>query len=571
MTNKLLYIAAFTALVSACGSLKKPKETEVFVKPDYAYIEKFHEGVRLKQRGQFAEAIAAFEACRTVNPNDDAVQYALSELYLQTQQLTKSMEAIQRASKLDPNNQWYLEELAYMHFQNKNYTEAAKLFQKLTEKEPKNVDWLFSYAESLMRSKDTPGAIKVLDKLEQQVGVNPQLSIEKFRLYRQVRQDDKALNEITTALKTYPKDAQLLANLVDYYFEKNQQEKAYDYLIQLAEADPGNGSAHMVLAQYYDRKGDRKSSYESLKKAFASEEIDIDKKMSILLSMYDTQPKLDPEMFELVDVLVAAYPDNSKVYAIQGDFYLKSDQKEAALKAFQKALEYDQSRFAIWDQVLIMEYQAQDYERLYEDSKKCLELFPTMVNVYLLHGIGAIQTKRFDEAIDALNTGQELISRGDVFMKAEFLSRKGEAYFGLKKNKEAKESYDESLKLDPENILTLTNYSYQLALAKIDLDKAETMIRKVLVKSPEDSRYLDTYGWVLFQQGKFADAKVKFTEAYKSKSDDKLVVEHLGDVEFKLGKPAEAVEFWKKAKALGATNKNLDKKIERKEYYEPVY
>lgn len=192
MTNKLFSIIIIFTISAACGSLKKPKESKGFSKADYPYIEKFHEGVRLKQRGQLKEAIEAFEYCQNINPNDDAVQFALSQLYLQTQQMSKSMVAIQNASRLDPKNQWYLEEIAYMNFQNKNYAAAAKQFQKLTEKEPKNVNWLFSYAESLMRSNDASGAIKVLDKLEDQVGVNSELTIEKFRLYRQIKQDEKA-------------------------------------------------------------------------------------------------------------------------------------------------------------------------------------------------------------------------------------------------------------------------------------------------------------------------------------------------------------------------------------------
>ena len=148
-----------------------------------------------------------------------------------------------------------------------------------------------------MRSNDASGAIKVLDKLEDQVGVNSELTIEKFRLYRQIKQDEKGIAEINKALKENPKDVQLLANLVDYYFEKNQPQKAFDYLYLLSESDPTNGNAQLALAQYYDQKGDRASSYIALKKAFVCDDIKIDQKMKILLSMYDSQSKLDPEMF----------------------------------------------------------------------------------------------------------------------------------------------------------------------------------------------------------------------------------------------------------------------------------
>ena len=40
---------------------------------------------------------------------------------------------------------------------------------------------------------------------------------------------------------------------------------------------------------------------------------------------------------------------------------------------------------------------------------------------------------------------------------------------------------------------------------------------------------------------------------------------------FSEGKNEKAIEYWKNAKTLGSTNKNLDKKIDKKEYYEPLY
>jgi len=570
MGNKCFFIIAAVFLLSACGSTKETKEQTAFSKADHPYIEKFHEGVRLKQRGQVEEAIRAFETCQLANPNDDAVQYALSELYLQSQQMTKSMEAIQRAAKIDPNNKWYTQELAYMYFEKANYAEASKAFQKLVEKEPRNVDWLFAYAESLMRANDPKGAVKVLDKLESQVGMNPELSIEKFRLYRQAKQDENALREIEKALEVYPADAQLLANLVDYYFEKRQEDKAFSYLIKLAEADPENGNAHLALAQYYDQKGDRKASYGELKKAFASEEVPLDNKMKIILGMLDTQPKPDAELVELSEVLLMKYPEDAKVHALRGDLFLKNDQPKESLAAFQEALRYDDSKYAIWNQVLIMEYEAQAYEQLYTDSKKCLTLFPTIANVYLLNGVAAVQTHRYDEAITSLDMGIELVVN-DPPLKAEFYAQKAEACFGLKQYADGKSNYDKALKLQPKNVLYLNNYAYRLALAKIDLDKAEELIQQAVAAAPSEYHFLDTHGWILFQKGDYAGAKNKISAAYEKNNTDKLVTEHMGDVSIKLGKTADAVMYWKKAKELGSTNKVLDKKIAQKIYDEPVY
>jgi len=48
-------------------------------------------------------------------------------------------------------------------------------------------------------------------------------------------------------------------------------------------------------------------------------------------------------------------------------------------------------------------------------------------------------------------------------------------------------------------------------------------------------------------------------------------VEHLGDAHAKNGNINSALEFWKRAQDLGSENKMLKKKIEKKEYYDPIY
>jgi tetratricopeptide (TPR) repeat protein len=117
----------------------------------------------------------------------------------------------------------------------------------------------------------------------------------------------------------------------------------------------------------------------------------------------------------------------------------------------------------------------------------------------------------------------------------------------------------------------MNNYAYRLAISKIDLDRAEELIKKANLISPGQPHFMDTYGWVLFQKGDFIKAKEYFEKAIAASPSDKVIVEHMGDVLFKEGKNEKAIEYWKNAKTLGSTNKNLDKKIDKKEYYEPLY
>lgn len=362
----------------------------------------------------------------------------------------------------------------------------------------------------------------------------------------------------------------MIGSLVDYYFDIKQDEKAFSYLILLSENDPSNGNAHLALAQFYDQKGNRNKSYEELNKAFSCSDITIDMKVKILLSLFDTQVKLDQQMFELANKLIEFYPTEAKVFAIRGDFFLKNEKDSLALLDFKKALEFDKTKFPIWDQVLLMEYQQQDYKTLYNDSKKCLEYFPSQARVYLLNGIAGNQLKKHQESYDQLVIGEELVVNDNV-LKAEILAQQADALFAMKKLLEAIEKYDKAIELDSKNILYKNNYAYRLGIANYNLEKAEKLILQVLEQSPNESHFIDTYGWVLFQKGKYSLALEQFQKALILRKSDKHIVEHAGDALFKLGRVDEALDYWMKAKELGSSNLKLNDKITKKVYYDPEY
>ena len=569
---KLSCICLVLSHIVSCATKKNApiSENKRISKLDYAYIEKFHEGLRLKAKGELDNSLACFDICLRLKQNDDAVYYALSLIYTIKKDGVKSLEALQNAAKYAPDNIWYTQELAYQYFDQNRFDESVKCFSKLVEKEPSNVDWLYGYAECLVKVGKANEAIKALDKTEEQVGKHPELTIQKFKLYVQIKQPEKGIAEINKARLEFPKDPQLLGVLIDYYFQSNQEKKAIEILKDLVIVDPTNGRAHLFLAEVYNQQLNKKDFYNELKKGFICDDVDIDTKMKVLISIQDKPTKLDPEAYELADILVKQYPNDSKAYSIQGDYYLRAEENEKALNAYKNALKFDKTKYAIWNQVLMMEYQNSKFDLLYDDSKACLDLFPSIPSIYLLNGIGANQLNKFNEAITSLEMGKDLIIN-DKSLLSEFKSQLGESLFGLKKYKEGIVQYEEALTLDPMSSLNMNNYAYRLALAKLDFQTAEELIKKANEISQNQSTFIDTYGFVYFQKGDFVKAKEYYEKAYIINSTDKNILEHLGDVNFKIGQIDKAVEFWIKAKNAGSTNKNINQKINKKEYYEPIY
>ncbi|WP_343634860.1 tetratricopeptide repeat protein [Fluviicola sp.] len=568
--KQFLYVCAWMLVLTSCGTKKVASSGKTNNQQDLAYIQTFHNAMRYKVKGQTNEAIQAFDSCLTIRPGDDAAAFGLSQCYLQLDNKTKAAEYTEMASKLDPNNIWYTQELGYMYYNQGKFTEAEKCFAKMVKAQPTNVDWLFAHSEILKRLGRQTDAINALNKMEDQLGVLPDLSIQKFELYVSLKQDEKGIAEIQKAREVYPDDLGLIGTLVDYYFSKREIAKAQSMLVELVKNDPSNARANLALGDLYYRQMNKPEAYKYFKAAFEGMGIDIDTKMSVLLEMYEKQVVVDKELIELADLLIASYPNDAKGYSVKGDLLLRNNQKEEALVAYKEALKHEDGKFPIWNQVLILEYELMKFEDLYKDARACSALFPTISSVQLLYTIACVQLDHFQEAIDAADMGKDLVVN-DPATESEFYAQKGDALFGLKRYQEGAEAYDKALAISPSNSLTKNNYAMRLALANMDLAKAERLINEVLDGKSNQAPYVDTKGMILFKQGKFKQALEQFTIADELDKENKNYIEHMGDAFFKLGDTAKALELWKKALTLGSKNKLLTKKIQSKTYVDPEY
>jgi tetratricopeptide (TPR) repeat protein len=555
-------------VVFACGETKEL--VRLNDKEQTRYSEMFHEGVRYKQKKQFQNAIHVFEACTQLNQFDDAPYFALSEIYTLTGQKEKAIEALQKAFEIDPKNQWYKEELTYKFHNIENYKEAIKGYIGLLKDNPQNAEWLIALSECYFKNNQMKKSFQTIEKIEQLIGSTPEIIIEKYRLLYFQKKFSQGEKLIQDGLKVFPDNPDLLAILVDFYFDSKQDKKALQLLFRLSEVDPTNGNVHIMLAQHYLQHNDLPNTYKELKMAFVCPEIPLENKTRFTMYFFDTQSKLDKNVIELGQILTEQYPKDAKVHTLLGDLYMKNDNEVLALASFKQAIELDPSKYSIWEQVMVMEYEFQQYENLYKDGSKAVELFPSYGKLYLLAGTAANQIKKYQEAIDLLVVGKDLIVNNPE-LKAEFHAQIGQAYFKLKKIGDAKQHYEDAISLAPDNKLNLNNYAYYLAVEKTDLDKAEKFIKEVLATSPNDYHFLDTYGWVLFQKGEFKKALETFEKAVAANPSEALINEHLGDCFYKEGKTEDAVKYWKKAFELGSKNSSLPKKIEKKHYYDPAF
>ena len=531
------------------------------------YKAKFYEALRLKTVGDYTSAIALFEECLKMNENDDAVLYVLAEFYAGKRQFSKAKSYITKAYQVDPDNLWFLELLAYVQQNLGLYEEAEISFKKLTEIEPFNIDWLYYYSESQLYNGNIKGAILTYERLIEEAGPIPELVHRKIELLIDQGQTKQVIKELKALIIEYPDIPEYTGMLLDYYQTNQLNEEAKILLDELISNDPHNPHLHLSMADYYNAEGNREKTYYHLRAAFESDMLEIDAKVKLLIDIHDNQTPIDKEAFKLVDILVEKHGGDAKTFAIKGDFHLKNKEQKEALIAFRKALEFDKTRYPIWHEALLLEFTTRDYELLYQDSKVALEYFPTISNVYLFAGLGALYTNRAEEAIELLAIGKDFVVK-DKLLNAEFNFQLGEAYMATLQYDVAQVYYKEALNLDPSNAVYLNNYAYKLAIHDVYIADAFDAIVKADKISPNQANFLDTYAWVLFRKKDYRQALSKIEVAFQRSPSSAVIAEHYGDILFKLGQEEKALELWLTSRDLGKSDEVLDRKIQTKKYHE---
>ncbi|MBN2774548.1 MAG: tetratricopeptide repeat protein, partial [Prolixibacteraceae bacterium] len=266
--------------------------------------------------------------------------------------------------------------------------------------------------------------------------------------------------------------------------------------------------------------------------------------------------------------LVLANPDDFRVYLVYAEQLILQDKTDEARVNLRKAISLNNTDYMIWNRLLIIDNDSQDWEALLKDSEDALFLFPNQPEIYFLNGIACLQLEKYQEAIDICNEGLAyVVDNPDLEGQIKMLL--GEAYYKMGDHDKAFTFFDEALEQNPDNYITLNNYAYYLSELGIELDKAERMSGRVIELFPDNSTYLDTHAWVLFKKKEYQLAKFYMESAIKNGGEtNPVLLEHYGDILIMLKNTDEARKFWEKAKEMGGESALLDRKIRDMKYYE---
>jgi tetratricopeptide (TPR) repeat protein len=517
----------------------------------------FVEGMSLEENGEMDRALEAYRKVLNFDPGQSQLASRVAALLIDQEDFPQAIDVLKDAIKANPSVADPYQQLAYIYAKYlKKTDQAIDYANRAITLNPRDIQGYQRLVEIEFAAGQEKKALEVLDRATKVPSGDPNFWMRLGKLYvavlfksdSQPKPDElKRTNEIfKKAAEHAGDDPAILKDVADYYAASQQLKDAIPLYLRVLELQPDDANAREKLATGFILTNQRGKAVEMLEQII----------------------KEHPEKYQPYDLLAQVLDDEAR--SLQ-----RAKRVDEAKATFAKvAANYEQSLLINPNHVGTYLHLAELLLGPLKDADRAVRLLtearrrflgaPEIVYYLAIAQSEAKQTQQavatFEEALHEAQLDQD----NDI-ANARF-------YFNYGATAEQAGLYDKaadllrkSIALDPANSAEACNYlGYMWADHNMNLDEAETMIKRALEMEPNNASYLDSLGWVEFRKGKFDQALSDLLRAAKTADhDDSVVFEHIGDTYFKLNRISEALESWQKALALDPKNKNLANKIER--------
>ena len=577
--NSIWLLVAVWTLVS-CGTVKSTREKPAVAlaqssltpeqqrKYDYFFLE----AMRLKEKKDYASAFGLLQHCLDIHPNAASALYEVSQYYMFLRQVPQGQEALEKAVANAPDNYWYSQGLASLYQQQNELDKAITLLEQMVVRFPAKQDPLFNLLDLYGRQEKYDKVISTLNRLEKHMGKNEQLSMEKFRIYLQMKDDKKAFQEIESLVQEYPMDMRYQVILGDVYLQNGKKQEAYDVYQKVLTAEPDNPMAIFSMASYYKQTGQEELYQQQLDTLLLNKKVTPDTKVGVMRQMIVENEQADKDSTQIIalfDRIMKQEQDDPQIPMLYAQYLLSKNMESESVPVLEQVVDLDPTNKAARMMLIGAAVKKEDYKQIIKVCEPGIEATPDALEFYYYLAVAYNQAEKPDSVISICKRALEhTTADSKKEIVSDFYSILGDMYHTQKQMKEAYAAYDSALVYNPSNIGALNNYAYYLSVERRDLDKAEEMSYKTVKAEPNNATYLDTYAWILFEKGNYAEARIYIDNAMKSEGGDKsdVIVEHCGDIYYMTGDVDGALTYWKKALEMGSESKTLKQKIEKKKY-----
>jgi tetratricopeptide (TPR) repeat protein len=511
----------------------------------------FIRGTTAFEMQNYEEALDLLTMAYIKLPNHAGVNYALADAYMYQSDFTNAAYYAKEAIAIDQSNKHYHVKLAEIHLRAREGQAAIKALEDALALFPKDLELSYLLAGIYTESGEYEKSNAIYDQILTISGDDTQVYYQKFRNYSLMENEEAASNQLLKMYEIDPTNTAILQTLSANYLENEEYDKAIELFEIALEQNPLQIDLKLTLADIYTRMDDWGKARGLLLDIFDDPNVNADVKSElvqfIMARFLRDQENAELSSFasEVVERFATENPENSDAQALAADFYLLIDDEPRAMEKLREAVRLMPYNEPAWRQLLQLYFTSAMYDEIIEIATTVEEYVPEDAFIRFFIGNAYGIQGYYNDAIVWLKLASEAPARGNF--KSIVYGSLGDNYQSADDWTNAKKSYEESIRLDPDNATSLNNYAYYLSVRNENLEEAYEMSQRSITFQPENSSFLDTLGWIYYKLEDYENAYKYIQLSIENGGSSATILEHMGDVYKKLGKMDEAREWWEKA------------------------
>lgn len=569
--TKSLCVGAAAAALLFCGpscpayASKPEARTDRGYSPEQTASYYYTEGIKNNiMNGDPQQSVDLFKKVLEIDSTHAPTLFELATLTISEPET--ALRYSLRANAADTGNIWYRTQLGRLLIATQRYDSAMTVYNSLLKAAPNNPDNYRLIAMLYEQKGDPEKALIILDSAERQLGAVEMLAGYKRQLLLNMKQYDRALVEAKAMVENFPYDEDNYVELAELYTTLGQLAQAQEAYRKAQEINPNSLRVIASLNDFYKRTNDNVRFLSTAAQLFRSKEFPLETKLKFFEELTQT-PNYYRDYYvqlgELASSLAITYPEDYRTVELYAKHLIAGGFLEDALSLYKSHLNDSTDRKEPFNTVIEIEAYQKRPDSVAKYTAMALQRFPSDPELYLRKGsISAYMLNNPKEAEPAYREALKYAKTDSL--RSVIYGVLGDNYQTLGDYKNCFKSYEKGMKLDTTNAVIYNNYAYFLSLRNERLDKALAMTEKAIRLSPNNPTYLDTYAWVLYQLGRYEEARTPMRQAVSlDRTGNKELFLHYGDILYKLKDNFMASIYWKKALESGYDPEQIEQRLKQ--------
>ncbi len=526
----------------------------------------FYKAVDEVEKGNYDEALMLLEFLKNHDDNQAGIYALEGSVFERINYQYGAMLAWYTAYTQDSTNFDYAKHVIELMADKAEPSFLIDIMEKTTACHPDNAEAWYMLAYCYQLGTSVPNhnkkALKAYEQYERIEGVTPAVTKAKAQIYYEMGKKKKVVQTINQLINDNPDEDSYKVLLGDIYLRQKKLDEAYKTFMEVLAQYPKNPYVYISLAQYYQEKGDLEMGRKCLYEAINNPNLELNVKLEILseLSEKMTHSQANLAQFDsLLMSLRSQFPYEEIIIASQYSLYQSMQRKQDAYQAVKDMLDINPKNAKAWGALYTMTDDENERLAILENALQNVDSLDRydFITERMLWYYRQNDYEHCKEDIDfCINAARRF---GNYNSLANLYIMKGDLYGKLHLYDEAIDVYELAVKISPNNALILNNYAYTLSLRQRDGDlrRAERMSAKAVELQSDNAAYLDTYAWILYNQGSATLATFYMKKLLSLKDLDMegetVYIEHAEQI-YQASKDGELLKLIEKVKKQNEVN-----------------